>query len=99
LILLLGKPLGAAALLNRPMAIIGKLSYSIYLNHVPILFFLIYPVRESLGQAQYLDSAWVYVIPLAALLASTLLAYVTYRLIELPFLNIKHRLPVLAAKQ
>ena len=99
LILLLGKPLGAAALLNRPMAIAGKLSYSIYLNHVPILFFLIYPVRESLGQAQYLDSAWVYAIPLAALLASTLLAYVTYRLIEMPFLNIKHRLPVLAAKQ
>lgn len=91
--LLLGNPLGKAMLINRPLAITGKLSYSIYLNHVPILFYGIYPVRESLGQQAYVESAWFYLIPVAGLAASLVLAYITYKLIELPFLNLKHKLP------
>jgi peptidoglycan/LPS O-acetylase OafA/YrhL len=91
--LLLCKLPGKQLLINRPMAITGKLSYSIYLNHVPVLFYLIYPIRESMGQDQYVASLWFYVLPVLGFLASVCLAYVTYRLIELPFLNIKHKLP------
>jgi len=94
LCLLLGNPFGRVALINRPLAITGKLSYSIYLNHVAILFYGIYPVRESLGQQAYIESVWLYLIPAAGLAASLALAYLTYRLLELPFLNLKHRLPV-----
>ncbi len=49
LALLLCKLPGKQLLINRPMAITGKLSYSIYLNHVPILFFMIYTQRGVHG--------------------------------------------------
>ena len=92
LLLLLVRLPGKPLLVNRPMAITGKLSYSIYLNHVPILFYLIYPMRESIGQAAYATSIWLYVIPLGGLLASLGLGYLSFRLIEKPFLGMKHRL-------
>lgn len=88
LVRLPGKPL----LVNQPMAITGKLSYSIYLNHVPILFFLIYPLRESMGPGAYTTSMWLYAIPAAGLALSLGLGFLSYRLIERPFLSIKHRL-------
>ena len=94
LVLLMGNPPGRALLVNRAMATLGKLSYSVYLNHVPILFFMIYPVQQSLGKAGYADSAWLYILPVVAFALSTLLGYVTYRLVELPFLGMKHRLSV-----
>lgn len=93
LVLLRAPVPGRVLLVNRPFAVLGKLSYSIYLNHVPLLFYLIYTIRAQLGQASYLDSAWAYLVPLVALAASLLLALVTYRLVELPFLKLKHRLP------
>ena len=76
------------------MAITGKLSYSIYLNHVPILFYLVYSFRESMGPENYQASWWLYALPALALGISMALAYLTYRLIELPFLNIKRGLPI-----
>ena len=92
--LLLLRPLGNAVLVNRPMAILGKLSYSIYLNHVPILFMLIYGTRETMGADAYFASVWMYLVPALGLLASVAVAFATYRLIELPFLNLKRRVPV-----
>jgi peptidoglycan/LPS O-acetylase OafA/YrhL len=91
LLLLLTNPFGKSVLINRPMAITGKLSYSIYLNHVPILFYIIYPVKDSLGGEIYLESAWLYLCPLLGLLLSLALAFLTYRFIELPFLKLKHK--------
>lgn len=76
------------------MAITGKLSYSFYLVHVPILFYMIYPIREGMGQEQYIESPWLFITPALALLLSILVSYITYRLIELPFLNMKHRLTI-----
>jgi peptidoglycan/LPS O-acetylase OafA/YrhL len=84
---------GRAVLLNRPLAVLGKLSYSLYLNHVPVLFFLIYTARTRLGESTYTETAWVFIVPLLGLALSLLLAFITYRWIELPFLNLKHRLP------
>lgn len=92
LALLLAPLPGRAVLVNRPLAVLGKLSYSLYLNHVPVLFFLIYGARTRLGDGAYTDSAWAYLVPLLGLAVSLLLAFVTYRWIELPFLNLKHRL-------
>lgn len=92
--LLLLQPLGKVLLVNKPMAVLGKLSYSIYLNHVPILFILIYGSRETMGAEAYFDSVWMYLVPALGLLVSVAAAFVTYRLIELPFLNLKRRVPV-----
>ena len=91
--LLLCKLPGKQLLINRPMAIMGKLSYSIYLNHVPILFFMIYASRESMGGNHYQASIWFYMMPALGFVASLGMAYVSYRLIELPFLRIKRKLP------
>ncbi|MEH6584940.1 MAG: acyltransferase [Halioglobus sp.] len=92
--LLFLQPLGRSLLVNRPLAILGKLSYSIYLNHVPILFLMIYSTRETMGAQAYFSSWLMYLVPIAGLVASVILAYCSYRLIELPFLNLKHRIPV-----
>jgi peptidoglycan/LPS O-acetylase OafA/YrhL len=94
LTLLLGNLPGKVLLINRGLAITGKLSYSLYLNHVPVLFFMIYPYRERLGQAHYEESIWLFAIPAMAYLLSMALSYMTYRFIELPFLNAKHRLKI-----
>ncbi len=94
LTLILGKPIGSIVLTNRAMAITGKISYSLYLVHVPILFYVIYPVKNSLGVSEYSASPYLYVYALLSLFASLVLAICTYKLIELPFLNLKHKLPV-----
>ncbi len=74
LLLLLGMPPGKRILVNRPMAITGKLSYSIYLNHVPILFYMVYSFRESMGPENYQASWWLYALPALALGISMALA-------------------------
>ncbi|MEQ8801924.1 MAG: hypothetical protein RLP45_07790, partial [Haliea sp.] len=83
---------GARLLVNPALAITGKLSYSLYLVHVPVLFYFIYPVREHLGPGQFQSSLWLYGTGAAALLASLLLSWASYSLIERPFLRMKRRL-------
>ncbi len=80
--------------INRFMASVGKLSYSMYLNHVPLLFLLIYPFKQAMGEGEYADSLWLYLLPVAVFMLSLGASYITYRLIELPFLEMKHRLSV-----
>ncbi|MBA6414291.1 acyltransferase [Parahaliea sp. F7430] len=83
---------GKRLIANLPLAILGKLSYSFYLTHVPILFYLIYPIKTRMGEAAYLDSLWLYAMPLIAMLLALGLSIFTYRAIELPFLNLKHKI-------
>lgn len=85
---------GKRVLVNNVMAVMGKLSYSLYLVHVPILFYTIYPIREGMGQERYIESPCLFITPVLAFLLSMLVSYITYRLIELPFLNMKHRLTI-----
>lgn len=92
LCLLLCRLPGARLLVNPTLAIAGKLSYSLYLVHVPVLFYLIYPLRERLGVEQFLASWWLYSAGAVALLTSLLLSWASYRLIERPFLRLKRRL-------
>ena len=93
LCLVLVRPLGAGLIVNRPLAIVGKLSYSLYLVHVPILFYLIYPAKNAAGPAAYLQSTQAWWLPLLALALSLGLSLLTYKTIELPFLNLKKRIP------
>ena len=87
----LTRPIGRGLLINRPLAITGKLSYSLYLIHVPVIFLLIYPAKQAMGVEQYMNSVWLFINPILALALSLGLSGVTYQLIELPFLNLKRR--------
>lgn len=92
LCLLLCRLPGGRLLLNPALAITGKLSYSLYLVHVPVLFYLVYPVRERLGAELFLSSWWLFSVSAAALLVSLLLSWASYNLVEKPFLRMKRRL-------
>lgn len=92
LLTLLGKPVLSIVLVNPAFALLGKLSYSIYLNHVPILFYLIFVSKQSLGEESYEASMQVFYNPLIGFVISVALALVTYYCIEAPFLRLKRRL-------
>lgn len=94
LCLLLGDLPAKGLLVNRGLAIVGKLSYSLYLVHVPVLFYLIYPMRESMGAAAYHASGWLYLVPMVALALSLALSLASYQWLEKPFLRRKRALPV-----
>jgi peptidoglycan/LPS O-acetylase OafA/YrhL len=94
LVLVLGRPFGRQLLVNRVMAVCGKLSYSFYLLHVPVLFYLIYPIKKSMTSGIYLSSLYLYVVPAFGLLLCLILAMFSYKFVELPFLNLKRKLPV-----
>ncbi len=92
LCLLLCRTPASGLLINRGLALTGKLSYSLYLIHVPVLFYLLYPQRERLA-AQDLQSAWwLYAVTAAALVLSLLLSWLSYSVIEKPFLQLKRRI-------
>lgn len=71
----------------------GTISYSLYLAHVPILFYLIYPVKKqgltAPGEPLMLSAI------LGSFMLSWLMAALCYRMIEKPFLQLKSHLPVL----
>jgi len=83
---------GMVLLVNRFWAVLGKLSYSFYLWHVPVLFYVIDPIKSSLGERAYQQSTWLLLLPVVALGLTVLVSYLTFRLIELPFLNLKRQL-------
>lgn len=80
---------GKSLLVNNGAAYLGKISYSVYLNHVPILFFLIYPKKALLGDAIYSETTNAMILPALGFALSVGMATVTYHLIEAPFLNLK----------
>ncbi|MDO8862501.1 acyltransferase [Haliea sp. E1-2-M8] len=94
LCLLLCRLPGLGLLVNRSLALTGKLSYSLYLVHVPVLFYLLYPIRERLGAEVFPSSWWLYGVVTAALLLSLLLSWISYTIIEKPFLQLKRRIPL-----
>ena len=93
LVLVLTRPFFHRVIVNSAMAVVGKLSYSLYLWHVPILFYVIYPTKERIG-AGFSESASAYLLTFAALSLSLMVSLLTYRYVELPGLNVKRRLPV-----
>lgn len=89
----LTRPVFGGVVSNAPMSVVGKLSYSLYLWHVPILFYIIYPMKTEMGPA-YLSSYWAYLLTILALVLSLASSLLTYRYIELPGLELKRRLPL-----
>lgn len=98
LTVLLARPLGASRLLrSRPLEVAGKLSYSFYLWHLPVLFYLIYPVRSTLGDPAWQGSGWPLLLSAVALKLTLALAWVSFQCVERPFLRRKRELPVTTA--
>ena len=93
LVLVLTRPLFYRVIANSVLAVVGKLSYSLYLWHVPILFYVIYPTKERIGVG-FSESVLAYLLAFAALLLSLVASLLTYRFIELPGLNVKRRLAI-----
>ena len=93
LVLVLTRPLFHRVIANSVLAVVGKLSYSLYLWHVPILFYVIYPTKERIGEG-FPETILAYVLTFAALLISLMASLLTYKYIELPGLNMKRRLPI-----
>jgi len=92
LLLLLSKPWLHQFLVNPVMALVGKLSYSIYLSHVAILYFLIDGGKEIVGRDLYAETLAAYYLPLVGVVLTLGLSMLTYRYIERPFLTLKKTL-------
>lgn len=74
----------------------GTISYSLYLVHVPVQFYLIYPLKvadSSISEGRMLSAV------AGSFLLSWLLAIICYHGIEKPFLLLKAHLPVLNDKR
>lgn len=75
---------------SAPLVVTGRISYSLYLFHMPI-FHLVLPVGLYLGSA--VGRFWAYaVLVLLVVGLSFLAAMLSYRFVERPFLRLKDRL-------
>lgn len=74
---------------------LGRISYSLYLVHLPVQIFVLAPLIMGGGQGHVDFSAAATLWRLlASVLAAWALACITYALIERPFLRLKSSLPV-----
>ncbi|MBB2494411.1 acyltransferase family protein [Aquipseudomonas ullengensis] len=85
-------------LLNPLFSHFGTISYSLYLIHLPVQFYLTYPLKSANGGRFPFWSAEGLVALAGSFLVSWLLAVICYRVIERPFLRLKSHLPVLTDK-
>jgi peptidoglycan/LPS O-acetylase OafA/YrhL len=85
-------------LINPLFSHFGTISYSLYLVHVPIQFYLIYPLKAATDGAWSPGDPWSLVVICGSFILSWLMAIACYRLIERPFLKLKSHLPVLTDK-
>jgi peptidoglycan/LPS O-acetylase OafA/YrhL len=86
-------PVGKSLLINTPLALMGKLSYSIYLVHVPIIFYIVYPLQQSEGAETYPYSLMFYIGIILSILTTLFVSFASYQLIERPFLKMKQHIP------
>ncbi len=80
------------ALRWKPLARMGKLTFSMYLLHLPVQFFLQLWLLPLLSPPPRLCAAWIliYTVEFVTLLAICLLSW---RYLEKPFLNLKTHFP------
>ncbi|MEA5104667.1 acyltransferase [Pantoea sp. S18] len=72
---------------SNPVQYLGKISYSVYLLHLIILFVMLRFFSQYKGfQLTY------YVLPITVIALTVLASSVTYRFIELPFMNIAKKM-------
>lgn len=89
---------GWRVFINPMFSHFGTISYSLYLVHVPVQFYLIYAAKAANGGVVEMTDPRVLAAVVGSFLLSWLLAAVCYRLIEQPFLRLKSHLPVLSDK-
>lgn len=83
------------AFINPVAKHLGTISYSLFLIHVPVQFYLIYPAIAARQPINFMQTdIWLRIVISA--LASWLLAILAHRYIERPFLAFKSRLPLRA---
>ncbi|MFZ3154715.1 acyltransferase family protein [Pseudomonas sp.] len=85
-------------IINPLISHFGTISYSLYLVHVPIQFYLIYPVKVAIGDTGTLSDIRMLTAVGGSFLLSWLAAVLCYRFIESPFLKLKPHLPVLTGR-
>lgn len=91
--------LGLRVFLNPLASHFGTISYSLYLVHVPVQFYLIYPVKVAIGDTGTLTDIRMLTAIAGSFMLSWLLAVLCYHCIERPFLRLKSHLPVFTGKQ
>ncbi len=92
-VVLVGEPFGKRLLVNPFFAFSGKISYSLFLVHLPVVFFVVHPVASRLGSEHAMGSPELWARFLGSIAISVVLALLGYRAIELPFLRLKEKLP------
>lgn len=73
---------------SRPTLLLGRISYSLYMVHMIVLYIVLYVVNKI-----NIDTALNYVVvPVATIAISICLSYITYTFIEKPFIALGKRL-------
>lgn len=89
LVFALGSKKVSHVLLYKPVKYLGKLSYSLYLYHLIVLFSLIYILHEKLSLG---------LIYIMTLIISIIIAALSYRFIEVNSIKIGHKLTLKSQK-
>lgn len=84
--------------INRALEHFGKISYSLYLVHVPLQFYLVFSVRLATEQMNLPLQPAHWLSLLGSLILIWTLSLVSYHCIERPFLRLKAHLPVFAGR-
>jgi peptidoglycan/LPS O-acetylase OafA/YrhL len=92
------KPFGKGLFINAFNAFIGKISYSIYLVHFPIIFYICYPIQQQFEPHEFLRSSEAIWVVLLSFSATIFFSYLSYVGIERPFLKIKQHIPTYRKK-
>lgn len=77
-------------LLHNPFfSYVGRLSYSLYLVHMPVQFYVVFPALAGEKGLHALESPSVWGAIVASLVCMWLISECTYRSVEKPFLCLK----------
>lgn len=78
-------------LCNRLFNFLGRISYSLYLLHLPFIFYIIYPAIKAVHATTAVDY-WTILMVVASFVASIAAATLSYEVIERPFLRLKTKI-------
>jgi len=92
LCLILLKPYGAQLIDNPFLTFMGKISYSFYLLHLPILFYFLPIPVDEIGKMESLSFLSFYSIAILYLLLCIAVSCLSFQFIERPILRIKSRI-------